>query len=159
MNAPCTDTISWSPSLNFGKSSLPFGSKLMMSRRRMILKLEGITNAPFKSDDYHNKAPNYAYMVSSRKPCIWHRVRITSHPLNPSRLWNDKGLLKTTEKIGLLYGFRITPPGLQGGNQNIVDGRVSPGSWAVKHPSSRHNGDDAHDDSCPVSCALSSATT
>ena len=47
------------------------------------------------------------------KTYIWQRVRITPHLLNPSRLWKHKGLEKRTDEVGMLYGFRITPPGLQ----------------------------------------------
>jgi hypothetical protein len=42
---------------------------------------------------------------------IWHRARMTAHVPNRSRPWINNELQGGTEEVGMLYGFRITPPG------------------------------------------------
>ncbi len=53
------------------------------------------------------------------KTYIWHRVRISPHLLDPYSPCQIMGLEKNAEVVGMLYGFRITPPGFQEGTQTL----------------------------------------
>jgi hypothetical protein len=47
------------------------------------------------------------------KNYIWHRVRISPRSWDRREPWEIKELKKGTKAVGMLSGFRITPPGFQ----------------------------------------------
>ncbi len=64
------------------------------------------------------------------KNYIWQRVRITPHPPNRLNLWINKNLQKRTDEVGMSYGFRITPLGLQETGERSDRSSVGAYRWA-----------------------------
>ena len=61
------------------------------------------------------------HLMFPHKNYVWNRVGISPRLPNPRRPWQIMELLNSTEAVGMLSGFRITPPEFQGGRRAMQE--------------------------------------